>query len=198
MSVSASRCRAERRAVGSRKREEGHTTQEKLRLTVAARRETAAKLVEGGMSQRQAAEALGVGKGTIQRDLDRNGPQSGPERSTKAERRAQRELERVLGSAATPTEGRGRPPDAPTGSGFWHWVVAGDADRHPVAPSAGAHRPAPRPARSQLRGAFFAPSDFSPPPISHHVRAQASGKIVSRKIVCSCERVRRFLPAIFR
>jgi transposase len=93
MSVSASRCRAERRAVGPRKREEGHTTQEKLRLTVAARRETAAKLVEGGMSQRQAAEALGVGKGTIQRDLDRNGPQSGPERSTKAERRAQRELE---------------------------------------------------------------------------------------------------------
>jgi hypothetical protein len=38
---------------------------------------------------------------------------------------------------------------------------------------------------------------FLPPPISHHVRAQASGKIASRKIVCSCERVRRFLPAIF-
>ena len=32
---------------------------------------------------------------------------------------------------------------------------------------------------------------------SHHVRAQASGKMASRKIVCSCERVRRFLPAIF-
>jgi transposase len=46
------------------------------------------------MSQRQAAKALGVGKGTIQRDLvDQNGPQSGPERSTKAERRAQRERE---------------------------------------------------------------------------------------------------------
>jgi hypothetical protein len=38
---------------------------------------------------------------------------------------------------------------------------------------------------------------FLPPPISHHVRAQASGKIASRKIVCSCERVRRFLSAIF-
>ena len=38
---------------------------------------------------------------------------------------------------------------------------------------------------------------FLPPPISHHVHAQASGKIASRKIVCSCERVRRFLPAIF-
>jgi transposase len=60
----------------------------------AARRETAAKLIEDGMSQRQAAKALGVGKGTIQRDLvDQNGPQSGPERSTKAERRAQRERE---------------------------------------------------------------------------------------------------------
>ena len=27
---------------------------------------------------------------------------------------------------------------------------------------------------------------FLPPPISHHVHAQASGKIASRKIVCSC------------
>jgi hypothetical protein len=43
----------------------------------------------------------------------------------------------------------------------------------------------------KMRGVFL------PPPISHHVRAQASGKIASRKIVCSCERVRRFLPAIF-
>ena len=38
---------------------------------------------------------------------------------------------------------------------------------------------------------------FLPPPISHHVHAQASGKIASRKIVCSCERVRQFLPAFF-
>jgi hypothetical protein len=51
-------------------------------------------------------------------------------------------------------------------------------------------RKAGRP-QSPLRGFFL------PPPISHHVRAQASGKIASRKIVCSCERVRRFLPAIF-
>ena len=28
---------------------------------------------------------------------------------------------------------------------------------------------------------------FLPPPISHHVHAQASGKIASRKIVCSCD-----------
>jgi hypothetical protein len=38
---------------------------------------------------------------------------------------------------------------------------------------------------------FIAPSDsLLPPPISHHVRAQASGKIASRK-------VRRFLSAFF-
>jgi ABC-type uncharacterized transport system substrate-binding protein len=39
--------------------------------------------------------------------------------------------------------------------------------------------------------------DIDDPPIPHHVRAQAPGKIASRKIVCSCERVRRFLSAIF-
>src|SRR6476620_5682187 len=38
----------------------------------------------------------------------------------------------------------------------------------------------------KMRGVFL------PPPIAHRVRAQASGKIASRKIVCSCERVRRF------
>jgi hypothetical protein len=32
--------------------------------------------------------------------------------------------------------------------------------------------------RLEMRGVFFAPSN------SHHVRAQASGKIASRKIVC--------------
>ena len=42
---------------------------EQLRLTMAARRETAAKLIEAGMSQREAAKALGVGQTQIRRDL---------------------------------------------------------------------------------------------------------------------------------
>src|SRR5258708_21807697 len=112
----------------------------------------------------------------------------------------------VLGSAATPTEGRGRPghlagaslvvpeetrssqspafhPDAPTGSGFWHWVVAG------VTPTVTQLLPPP----ALAAGA----AACSVSTRSHHVRAQASGKIASQKIVCSRERVRRFLPAIF-
>jgi predicted transcriptional regulator len=103
MSVSASRCRAERRAVGPRKREEGHTTQEKLRLTVAARRETATKLVEGGMSQRQVAKALGVDESTVRADLRENPAEdAGKSRTTKAERRAQREIEQqALRKSAT-------------------------------------------------------------------------------------------------
>jgi transposase len=65
-----------------------------LRLTVAARRETAAKLVEGGMSQRQAAKALGVDEGTVRGDLRKNSADGAEKsRTTKAERRAQRELE---------------------------------------------------------------------------------------------------------
>jgi N6-adenosine-specific RNA methylase IME4 len=83
--------------------EEGHTTQEKLRLTVQARRETAAKLIEAGMSQRAAAKALGVGKGTIHRDLTQKGAESAPERgATKAERRAERELELASKQMALP------------------------------------------------------------------------------------------------
>ena len=84
--------------------EGGHTTPEKLRLTVAARRETATKLIEAGMSQRQAAKALGVGKGTIQRDMDQNGPKSGPKRTTKAERRAERERELASEQTALPNK----------------------------------------------------------------------------------------------
>jgi hypothetical protein len=38
----------------------GHTTPEELRFTIEARRATAAKLVNGGMSQRQAAKVIGV------------------------------------------------------------------------------------------------------------------------------------------
>jgi len=82
--------------------EEGHTTAEKLRLTVQARTELAAKMVEAGMSQRQAAKALGVGRATIQRDLTRNGPEDGPKRATKAERRAEREADLASKQLALP------------------------------------------------------------------------------------------------
>src|SRR5262249_36945367 len=74
--------------------ESGHTTPEQLRLTIHARREKAAKLIEDGMSQRQAAKELGVGQTQIRRDLSPKGSQDEPERrATKAERRAKRELE---------------------------------------------------------------------------------------------------------
>jgi transposase len=84
--------------------EEGHTTEDQLRLTVQARRETAAKLVEGGMSQREAAKALGVSHQTLGRDLVHDGPESGPQRTTKAERRAQRELELAGKQTALPNK----------------------------------------------------------------------------------------------
>jgi len=65
---------------------------------------TAAKLIEGGMSQRQAAKALGVGKGTIQRDVDRSGPRGGPKRATKAERRGRAGAGPALGLPSRPGE----------------------------------------------------------------------------------------------
>jgi transposase len=50
-------------------------------------------MIEGGMSQRQAAKALGVGKDTIRRDVAQSAPESSAKRATKAERRAERERE---------------------------------------------------------------------------------------------------------
>jgi N6-adenosine-specific RNA methylase IME4 len=85
--------------------ETGHTTQDKLRLTVAARKETAAKLIEGGMSQRQAAKALGVGEATVRRDLRQDDAKDAPERrTTKAERRAEREAELASKQTALPAK----------------------------------------------------------------------------------------------
>jgi len=55
----------------------GNTTPEKMRLTVAARKEAATKLVASGMSQRQAAKLLGVDKRTIGRDVGHNAPKCG-------------------------------------------------------------------------------------------------------------------------
>jgi len=64
--------------------ERGHITPAQLRLTVEARREQAAKLIESGMSQRKAAKELGVSKNTVRRDMVHNGPKTGPKRTTKA------------------------------------------------------------------------------------------------------------------
>lgn len=85
--------------------EGGHTTAEQLRLTVAARREMATKLIEAGVSQRQAAKVLGVGEATVRRDLRQDGADSAPERRiTKAERRAQREQELASKQTALPSQ----------------------------------------------------------------------------------------------
>ncbi len=82
--------------------EGGHTTQEQLRLTVSARREEAAKLVDGGMTQRAAAKVLGVSQTQIARDLNPNGSETNQKGSTKAERREQRESDLALQQMALP------------------------------------------------------------------------------------------------
>jgi N6-adenosine-specific RNA methylase IME4 len=87
--------------------EEGHTTADQLRLTIEARRELVAKLVEGGLSQRQAAKALGVDEGTVRGDLRKNSaPNAEKSRTsqTKAEKRAQRELDLASKQVALPTK----------------------------------------------------------------------------------------------
>lgn len=86
------------RDIGEQGCEAGAIDAQKLRLTVEARREAAAKLIESGMSQREAAKELGVGRGTIQRDLTHIGPESGPERASNADQiRAQNEeLKKVV------------------------------------------------------------------------------------------------------
>jgi len=84
--------------------EGGHTSADQLRLTVAARRDQAAKLIEAGVSQRQAAKILGVKRTTLQRDVAHNGPGSDPKRATKAERRAARENELAAKQTALPNK----------------------------------------------------------------------------------------------
>ena len=88
----------------------GHTTTDKLRLTVEARRETALKLIEGGMSQRQAAKTLGVGLGTVQRDLTRNGSGDDPKRVNTKVARGQKRLERMA-------------PSGQTCGAYWKWAA---------------------------------------------------------------------------
>lgn len=88
--------------------EGGHTTAEQLRLTVEARREMAAKLIESGVSQREAAKALRVDEKTIRNDMRNNSAElrenSAPQPRTKAERRAQRELDLATKQTALPKQ----------------------------------------------------------------------------------------------
>jgi N6-adenosine-specific RNA methylase IME4 len=84
----------------------GHTTADKLRLTITARREEAKRLTDTGMSQRKAAKALGVDPSTIRADLglrDYPSKKEGKSR-TKAERRADREFELAAKVVALPTK----------------------------------------------------------------------------------------------
>jgi len=70
------------------------------------RREEATKLIEGGMSQRQAAKALGVDHKTICNDLrvGKNSPEEKKTSPTKSERRAQREIELASEQVALPAK----------------------------------------------------------------------------------------------
>jgi hypothetical protein len=61
----------------------GNTTPQQMRETVAHRQELAIKLIEAGVSQRQAAKLLGVSVGTINSDVQKlNGKRSETERAT--------------------------------------------------------------------------------------------------------------------
>lgn len=82
--------------------DKGHTTADRLRLTVAARRDEAKKLIASGVSQRKAAKALRVSQSTVRDDVSRNGSKSSRTHSTKAERRAQREAELADKQTALP------------------------------------------------------------------------------------------------
>jgi DNA-binding CsgD family transcriptional regulator len=59
---------------------------EALKYTIEARQKIAAKLVEGGMSQRKAAKALGVSQSTLQRDVTHNGSKTTHNGSVRAVR----------------------------------------------------------------------------------------------------------------
>ena len=61
----------------------GQIDESQLRLTVSARRIEAKKLIDSGLSQRQAAKALGVDHATINRDLAvQNAPRNGAKCTT--------------------------------------------------------------------------------------------------------------------
>jgi DNA-binding XRE family transcriptional regulator len=67
-------------------------------------------VIEAGMSQREAAKALGVDESTVWADLRENPVQDAEKSRTKAERRAQRELELASKQADGVAERGGRAP----------------------------------------------------------------------------------------
>jgi 16S rRNA G966 N2-methylase RsmD len=69
--------------------ETGNTTPEKMRLTVAARRDAAIKLIESGMSQREAAKILGCSHQLISKELATKLPKDGNKVATPATRARQ-------------------------------------------------------------------------------------------------------------
>jgi transposase len=81
---------------------------------MAARRETSAKLIESGMSQREASKVLGVLHSTVQADLGRKSAKSGGETATKADRRAQREMELASKQTALPLTRLSAPAPLPS------------------------------------------------------------------------------------
>ncbi|SRR6266851_421332 len=80
----------------------GNTTPEQMRLTVTARQEAAVKLIEGGMSQRQAAKVLGVDQKTISNDV-RNNSSKGEEKVRTGNTAAK--MHRAATASAKATEG---------------------------------------------------------------------------------------------
>lgn len=71
---------------------------DRLRLTIEARREKVKALTDAGLSQREAAEALGISRGALRNDLGHFSPENGPETPT-ADRDERREAA-IVGNEA--------------------------------------------------------------------------------------------------
>jgi predicted transcriptional regulator len=79
-----------------------------LRRDPRLRREAAIKLIESGVSQRQAATLLGVGEATIRRDVRQSGAENAPKRrtgsaATKAHRAETAAAAKAGGATPAPT-----------------------------------------------------------------------------------------------
>ena len=76
----------------------GHTSYDQFRLTVEARKQKAAKLIENGMSQRTAAKVLGISHTQIYRDVAPKVPKTGTKGATEPKsRKRQKKREEKIG-----------------------------------------------------------------------------------------------------